>query len=152
MYLVFYFLILSLRRSPEDRTLIEGRFFNRLQYIRSRGMKQLLLWDLEQNVERAPSPRCLLQGADIQYAMAEVIMDFLVRLLSQESLVCMNTIPSQQSSLRFWDELFDIVEQVRGCLFWSCLRSNHLRGEPTLAVGFRTPLILSMLSVQLPRV
>jgi hypothetical protein len=37
-------------------------------------------------------------------------------------------------------------------LFWSCLRSNHLRGEPTLAVGFRTPLILSMLSVQLPRV
>lgn len=70
-------------------------------------------------------------------------MDFLVRLLPQESLVCMNTIPSQQTSLRFWNELFDIVEQVRGCLFWSCLRSNNLRGEPTLAMGFRTPLILS---------
>jgi hypothetical protein len=64
----------------------------------------------------------------------------------------MNTIPSQQTSLRFWDELFDIVEQVRGCLFWGCLRSNNSRGEPTLAMGFCAPLILSMLSVQLPRV
>ena len=144
----FYFLIVSPRRSLEDRTLVESRFFNRLQYIRPRGMKQFLLGDSEQNVKRAPSPRCLLQGADIQYAIAEVIVDFLIRLLSQKSLVCMNTIPSQQSSPRFWDEPFYIFEQFRCSLFWCRFRSNDFGGETALAVGFRTPCVLSMLSVQ----
>jgi hypothetical protein len=132
----------SLCRPLKDRGFVITCLFYGFEDVGSGCVQQLLLGNLIQNVERAPSPGAFLQRADIQDPVAEVIVHFPVRSFPQERLVRMNTISSKQSSLRLWYEFLDICQQIISCLFWCRFRSNDFRCQTALAMCFRTPFIL----------
>jgi hypothetical protein len=74
--------------------------------------------------------------------MAEMVVDFLVRLLPQECLICMDRVSRQQSSLRFWNIFLDVFKKVPGSLIWSCFRFKDFCYKTILSMRPRTPLVL----------
>jgi hypothetical protein len=71
-----------------------------------------------------------------------MIVDFLVRLLPQECLICMDRVSRQQSSLRFWNIFLDVFEKVPGSLVCSCFRFKDFCCKAILSMCPRTPLVL----------
>lgn len=55
-------------------------------------MQQLLLRHPNQHIQRAPTLRRLLETADIQDPVVEVIVHFLVGLFPQERFICVHCV------------------------------------------------------------
>lgn len=94
-----YFIIItsvgSSRWLLKDYLLVIPCFSDTLKNVFLRFMQQLFLWHPSNNIHRAPPFRSFLQATHIQYSMAEMIVDFRVRLFPQKGLVRMHCIPCQ---------------------------------------------------------
>ena len=127
--------------------LIVSSFRNAFKDIHFGRMCILLLRHAQKRIQRPPALQCFLHSANIEQPMMKVVNDFLIRFLSEESLVGMYGVSSEKSSLWLRHEFLDVFEEVGGCLLGSCFRCEDCGCETALAVGSSTPFILCCLVV-----
>lgn len=113
----FFINLLPPSRPLKNSLLIIPRLLNTLQNIRLGLVQQHLPRHPHQHIQPAPPLRRLLQRADVQDAMAEVVVHLRVRRLAQERLVGVHRVAREQRALGLRHEALDVGEQGRGCLF-----------------------------------
>ena len=127
--------------ATEDNVLVIPGLGDALEDVLAGLVETALRRHVPDDVGRAPAARGLLEAADVEDAVVQVVDDLAVGELAQEGAVGVHAVAGEQGAAGRGHVAPDVVEQAGGRLLRRRRRRHHRLRQPALRVRPRAPLV-----------